>query len=424
MDLVKRLALLVFAAALLTPIDADAQIGRRLKNRIVDRAKERVEENAEAKANELIDGSVDKAVDAVFARTEDKINAMIEASFSKNQADVDLENNVIRQSGKDDIRLTENATSPADAEYLQYLSVTTLNLPGGLSKFLGNGSYQTVYQHGDRRLERTATSATLTDLSKEHMAFLDYEAGTYWVQPFADFGAFVDEMAGSFQGYPGAGQQTASSDVKVDFSVEVREGRTGTVRGVDGKQHFVIVETKYEGEDEDSGDKFKGTLYTVSEVWTTQAIAGLKTMQDFGAKLMNIMGQAFAGTNTGQALQVNMMGDPRMGAGLQEAGKKLSELEGFAIQTETYMVSVPEGKSLDLDLVLAGGDANTEDWASSMSGESDGPKEQVTMFSSLTFVSNMSTDAFSDDVLDIPSDLKLTASPLEQMRKKMQEDDN
>jgi hypothetical protein len=427
MKVAKSLTLLFFAAALLSPIDADAQIGKNLRKRILDRAKDRTEEKMEDKASELIDGQVDKVVDAAFAKTEEKINEMIKASFSKNQANVDLENNVIKQDGQDDIALTPNDKSPTDAEYLQYLQVTVVNLPGGLSEYLGNGSYERIYMHGDLRMARSVSSGSLTDLSKEHMAFLDYEDGTYWVQPFAEFGTMLDGLSGAMQGNPAgqspqAGQAGEAPNAKVDFKVDVRKGGSGMKRGVEAEQQIVIIETKIEAEDEDSGETYKGTLYTVTDTWTTGGIAGLKTIQEYGVRMAKIIGDAFKRSATGQSLQVNMLGDPRMSAAMEEAGKKLSEIEGFPVQTETFMVQVPEGKTLDLDKVLAGGETDLADWSNSMSNESDGPQEQVTMFSSLTFVSNMRAEQFDVDLLSIPADLKEVDSPMVMLKEKMQED--
>lgn len=408
MRLVKIAALLAFAFSLMTPMQADAQFGK-IRDRMKDRAKERLEKRAEEEAVKRLDRAVDKGFDKAVA----SVDNMVAAALSKGSADVDLDNNVIRQQGQEDIQLGENETSPANAEYVHYLQVTKLDLPGALGKYLGNGSYERVYLHGNQRLTRSSTSGTLLDLDKEHMVSMDYEDETYFVQPFADLGEMLD-MAVDPTTLGQNGQMADSPDrpdVDVEFDLEIRKGTSGTKRGSPADQSFIIVKTKFEAASEDEETPtMKGTVYSITETWTTTQLAGLQTITDFGMRTAKLMGDALRASDTGGGLQTAMLSDPRIGAAMEEASRKMSEIDGYPVQSEMFVVLVPEGQELDLDRVLA------KETTDPSAAAGTGSEEQVTMFSSMTFVSNLSTEPFDLDIMEVPSDMEQTKSPLEMIQ--------
>ena len=414
MKYLKTLLLFAFAIALVAPAPANAQL-RGLRDRIKQRAEDRVEQ----RATQEIDKQVDKAVDAAFDASMEKVSDMITASFAKNRTTVDLENNVVKSEGQPDITLKPNETSPANAEYVQYLSVTVFHFPGQLGQLIGNGAYEQVYLHGDRMLSRSPSAGTLMDVGEGNMTFLDYENGTYWVQSFADLGAMAGDFAEQLkESRSSAPAGTESPDVDVAVDVDVRKGKSGVVRGSDAQQHFMIVQADIEAEDPESGSTHQGTVYSVSEVWTSDNLAGSATISDFGVRMGQAMGQV-AGAMGGGGLESSMLGDQRITAAFEEASEQLGEFDGMPVQTRTWMVMVPTGKELDLDRVLAEEEADMESWAASLSQESDEEVEltdQVTLFSSTTFISNLTTEAFGSDVLEISPDLEQTPSPLERMR--------
>src|SRR5690606_41000939 len=68
--------------------------------------------------------------------------------------------------------------------------------------------------------------------------------------------------------------------------------------------------------------------------------------------------------------------------------------------TESYPLSLH-------DALPISGDTDMEAWAASLSQSSDSElTEQVTLFSSTTFISNLTTEPFSADLLEIPSSLR------------------
>ena len=410
MRLVKIAALLAFSISLVTPIQADAQFGK-VRDRLKDRAKERMAKRAEDEAGKRLDRAVDKG----FDKAVESVDNMVAAALSKGSADVDLDNNVIRQQGQEDIELRENETSPADAEYVHYLQVTKLDLPGALGKFVGNGSYERIYLHGNQQLTRSSTSGALLDLDKEHMVSMNYADGTYFIQPFADLGAMLDMAVDpTTMGQPG--QMPANDDqpeVDMEFDFEVRKGTSGMKRGSWADQSFIIVKTKFEAESEDEEtETMKGTVYSITETWTTTQLAGMQSMTDFGLRAAELMGAALGASEKGGGLQTAMLSDPRIGAAMEEASRKMSEIEGYPVQSEMFVVLVPEGKELDLDRVLAKEMTDP----SAAAGAGTASEEQVTMFSSMTFVSNLSTEPFDLEILRVPADMEQTKSPLEMIK--------
>lgn len=412
MKYLKRLLVFAFALTFLAPTSADAQL-RGLRKRIQERAEDRIEQ----RANREIDKQVDKAVDAAFDASMSKVSDMFTAGFAKNKTTVDLENNVVKTEGQADISLKPNQTSPADADFVHYLQVTTYELPGNLGTLVGNGSYEQIYLHDGKWLSRNPASGSIIDTDKSTMAFMDYETQQYWELSFVEMGEMAGELVERMNE---ASSQAASTsedvDVDVKAEVETKVGRTDVVRGVSAQQNHIIVRIDIDAEDSQEGESFKGTMYAVSEVWASDELAGSKTVGDFTVRMGAEMGKVVGQMGDGGP-QFSMLGDPRISEAVAEASEQVAGFGAMPVQTTTWIVMVPDGQELDLQKVLDGGEPNTEAWAASLSQSPESElTEQVTMFSSTTFISNLTTEPFAVDLLEIPSNLKEMPSPLEQMQ--------
>jgi len=412
MKFAATLTLLVLATATLLPVEADAQL-RRLRQRIQDRAEDRVEQRAEDELNRQVDKAVDKAFDSAV----NSFSGMLSDAFTSNKTTVDEENNVIRSEGQEDIALVANQTSPARSEYLSYIEVTSYDLPGALGDLMGNGEYSRVFLHGDKMLTRDLSTGSLVDAGTASMMFIDYENSSYWTHSFADFGEMMDSaqrtQAEAMQADPG---QSQDANVDVTVKMDIRQGESGVVRGSNSRQHFIIVETEMAGDQTQQQGGLQGGIFMVSEVWMTEDIAGRDTYREFGEQLAAAMGGAFDGTEAGQSLKSGMLADARVGAAMEKAAEELQDMQGLPVETRSYLVTVPEGQEFDLDLVTSDEEMDMAAWAASMSGEpvEGAEQKQVTIMSWKTFISNLSTDPFDPEVLDV-SDLSPMASPLEQL---------
>jgi hypothetical protein len=412
------------AAAMLIPTTAEAQLGGlgRLRDRVRERAEERIEERADREVDQRVDRVVDEAVDEAVDRAVDEFTGMLSDAFTSNKTTVDEENGVIRSEVEGDISLVANETSPARSDFLSYLTVTKYNIRGTVGATLGNGSYKRVYLHDDKMLEKELESGTLMDASSGSMTVLDYENGTYWTHSFAEFGDMMasmrrmqsDAMESAPEGMPDAGPEA-------EVTLDVREGRRGVIRGSDSQQHFIVVETGPKGGQMPEGETpraggLNGKIFMVSEVWTTDDFAGRDTYRDFSERLVSAMGGALSPPASSQSLTSGMLPDPRVDAAMERAAEEMRSMQGLAVQTTNYLVSVPEGQELDLDLVLEDEEFDMNQWGASMSSEPvEGyEKKQVTMMTWETFISNLSAEPFPPELLGV-GDLEEVASPLEQI---------
>lgn len=405
--------LLGLTVAMLLPAEVDAQLGR-LRQRVQDRVEERIEQRAESE----VDRRVDRAVDAAVDRAADEFTGMLSDAFTRNKTNVDEENAVIRTEGEGEITLVANQTAPARSDYLSFIRVTKYEIRGAVGAMMGNGQYQRVYLHDDKILERDPSSGSMMDAASGSMTAIDYENGTYWTQSFADFGVMLDSAQRvQSQAMPANAAEAWNGDGQVDVTLEVREGGRAVVRGSDSQQHFIIVETGRLGGETPQQGGLNGKIFMVSEVWMTDDIAGRDTYRDFGERMAAAMGGALSGSDSSPSLTSGMLADPRVDAAMEQAAEEMSNMEGIAVETRSYLVSVPEDQDFDLDLVLSGEEFDMGQWAASMSAEPvEGyEKKQVTIMTWKTFISNLSADPFDPAVLDV-SGLQQVASPLERLR--------
>lgn len=413
----KSSVLLVLVAAMLVPVQVDAQFGR-LRQRVQDRVEERVEQRAEREVNQRVDRAVDAAVD----RALDEFTGRLSDAFTNNKTTVDEESGVIRSEAEGDIALVANETSPARTDYLSYVMVTKYEVRGTVGALMGNGQYQRIYLHEGKMLEKSPASGSIMDATSGSMSFLDYDNGTYWTHSLSDFGNMLDSVqrmqADAMESNPG---QASAFDPNTDVTLEIRRGGSGVIRGSNSQQHFVIVETGDLGGqvapgEAPQGRPLNGRIFLVSEVWTTDDFAGRDTYREFGERLAAVLSGALPPSNQAPSLMSGMLADPRVDAAMERAAEELSEMQGLAVETRSFLVSVPEGHEFDLDLVLADEEFDMGQWAASMSSEPvEGyEKKQVTIMSWKTFVSNLTAAPFDPALLEV-GDLQQVPSPLERL---------
>jgi len=107
---------------------AQAQIGGLLK-RAKEKAEQTLKKEAEAEAAEQIDRQVEKLVSGLWDEAADQFEQMLVSALPKSKTTVDLEKGIIMQEGKDDVDIRDNEAKPTDAEFLRYITISTMNFP-------------------------------------------------------------------------------------------------------------------------------------------------------------------------------------------------------------------------------------------------------------------------------------------------------
>lgn len=416
MRLFRILVLLVGIAV----VASSAADGRQIRG-LLKKAKKKAEEQVELRAQQELDRQVEKMVNALWDEAADNFSDMLMNAMPKAKTSVDLEKGIIKREGQPDLDIKSNARGPIDAEYVQYLQVSTMNLPSQLAKLgdiFGNAVAETVLLHGDKKLSEDDTHGTLTDLDAERYVFLNHEQKEYWSQGFGE----MFDMAASAMGNMKTGMEempeptpAAADDDQPSYEMEanvtMNKGRKKTVRGIQAQQHIVIVETVAKSEETAEA---KGKFYVVMEIWTAEEFGGSETLAAFNARAGELMLEAMAGSDLNAKLDFSAFGDPRMGESMKKATDKFSEIKGFPIETNSFFVTGPIDEELDLDAVLEAIDEADVTAFAGVSSE-EPVKVQTTMFSTTTFIANLTTDEFDLSLLGT-RDYTEIESPMKQFQ--------
>jgi len=423
----KFIVLVVLASVtILCSPDANAQLGGLLK-RTKASAENALQKKAEDEAQKQIDQQVEKLVGELWDEAADQFGKMLMSALPKAKTSVDLKKGLIRQEGREDIKIRNNDSKPTDSEYVRYLIVSTMNLPSQLaelSSMFGNGTVEEVWLRGDLKLTTDSESGTLTDATKEQFINLDHSAEEYWTTDFGEMydmassaminmNAQIEEMSDST-----LAEATEQPTFEMESKVSVKKGKKKKIRGIQAQQHIVIVEmvTKSEETDEE-----QGKFYMITDIWTAEKFGGSETIATYDKRLGEIMMQSITESSMNANLDLSAFGDPRMAESLAEATEKLSEIKGTPIETNSYFVVGPADEKLDLEIVLKGEEETDVRSFSGVSYE-EPVVTQATMFSTTTFISNLETDSFDLTIFDIPSTYSEIESPFKRYLKMTEEE--
>jgi len=395
MRLFRTLVLLVAIAV----VASSAADGRQIRG-LLKKAQKKAEEKIEQQAQQELDRQMEKMVAALWDEAADDFSDMLMNAMPKVKTSVDLEKGLIKREGKEDLDIRSNALGPVDAEYVQYLQVSIVKLPSQLAilgETFGNAIVETVMLHGDKKLSDGDTNGTLTDLESERYAFLNHEKKEYWSQGFAEMfdmaATAMDNMSTGMEEMPAPIPPAAEEDYpsyEMEASVTVTKGRRENKHGIQAQQNIVIVQTIAKSEETAEA---KGKFYMVMEIWTAEEFAGSGTLTAFEARANELMLKAMAGSDLNAKLDFSAFGDPRMSESMNKASEIFSEIEGFPVETNSYFVTGPLDEKLNLDAVL---EAKEEADVTAFTGvSSEEPVNvQTTMFSTITFIANLTADEF------------------------------
>jgi hypothetical protein len=409
MKRIRNLFILLILAALIGPQTADAQLLKRAK----ERAQKRIEERLQRKADDAVDDAVDEAADGV----EDAARSAVERRIDEASKPAEL-------------NLGPNASGPASAAHIRYVSSTTMDLGalGTVARLLGQdfgNLSQTVSLSGLRQRSDEGTTSTIIDLENDRMITLDHEKKQYSVLTFAEMAAKMDEAAAAMkdqanaEGAVSSQDAEAGSDAEADFTFDLSVDRTGnveTIHGSPSEQVLLAVRTEFEVEAEDDQEEktsVRGVMYALVDTWTTKEIAGSETMEKFQLAMAQKMGEEVGKTDIGAA--IGAIGqDPRLGASMEKASEEMQNLDGMPVRTTMHFILAPEGHQLDVQAALqppadqsSGGMSGLAQMAESMEangGEAGEISQQMTLLRITTQISDLQVDSIPDDFFDIPAD--------------------
>jgi len=337
-------------------------------------------------------------VEDMWAGAGNAIGSALESALPKSKTQVDLESGKITQEGQPDLAIEENESGPANAEYVSYLSVSTFELPEGLSALagrFGNATVETVRYHGDRNYSSAGEAGILIEHDNERFVYLNHEADNYWAMTYEELfqfaGAAMDKLR-TQMGQIAPPPEYGAEMPEIEVDVNVYAGVGGSRRGLTAKHNIVVVEATMENpESGESG----GKVWVVMELWSAESYAGSGTIQAFDQRVGESIVSAMGGSTLNAKMDFSAFGDPRLLEGLQEAQEKLDDVSGLPVELNTYFVMTGENAELNHLQVIGG-------------GQSD---QFSVLFTTQSFISNLSTAPFDESLVGIPETYQEIAFP-------------
>jgi hypothetical protein len=215
------------------------------------------------------------------------------------------------------------STLPADFSYQETSTVTggamlsLLKIAGVFSKQAREPIKSTVAVKGDRMANRSATHASIIDLSSQTITNIDLQKKTYSVMTFDQMKQMLEQASQKMQ--------KGNDKTEVNWKVSAKAtGNTRQISGFDAKEMLITMEM--EGTDKESGQK--GSMVINMNSWIAPAVPGYAEARDFYKRMAEKLNWTPGG---------NMfMSRPDVAKGMAEVYKEMSKLDGTPVfQTMT-----------------------------------------------------------------------------------------
>ncbi|MFN7922423.1 MAG: hypothetical protein U0Q16_20130 [Bryobacteraceae bacterium] len=189
--------------------------------------------------------------------------------------------------------------------------------------------------HGNKMTTETQRSVHVIDLDAETITEINNEKKEYSVITFAEMAAAMKQAAARMSQ---ARKDAPDTEMKWKVSVDT-PGDTRDVAGLKAKH--AIMKLEMEATDKKTGAS--GVTDMNIDQWMAK-VPGSEVQREFYKRYGEKMGMA-----NGVDMSVMMQAGPGAMAGLREAGKKLSEMDGISVASVTRMMGMtanaPEGSA-------------------------------------------------------------------------------
>ena len=318
---------------------------------------------------------------------------------------------------------------------------TMIKLAGG-----GGSSTSTTYISGHKLRTDNKDNSVIIDVDGGRFVTIDHKKKTYTVMTFEQMAAMMSAAADSMKAAKARGEaeqkkaKAEDSKYEMDYSIKVDPtGERQKIAGYDASRTFLTISMgAHEKGQEARADEGKMTVLV--DQWLSTSAPNAVAMREFQRAYAAKLGREFSDPMKQMAALFNS--NPQMKEGMAAAAKEMAKQQGIPLRSSIYFVVVPEGKTLDRQLAVAGGEkaqaeAKAEQKeekpkgglfgklkaaaaAAEQKGEENqkgAPKDaqQATLFSTLTEVqeikSGVPADAFS-----IPAGYKEIQANMNRMR--------
>lgn len=247
------------------------------------------------------------------------------------------------------------------AQDVQYETVTRVDFAGAagtamrMAASLGGGStenVQTTYIKGRKMRTDADGTSSIMDLESGRVTLLDHNAKTYTTFTFEEMMNRAQEAAAGAgeNRREEMGQDGAQARMDFRFSVDQANQRE-KVAGYDAERFFLTMEAEAEGAPEGETEMEEaGTLVVLTDMWASREIPVLQALSAF--EDASARQYADAGAALTQGFAAAFADDPRMQVAFEQSMEEAKKIEGMAVKSVTYFVTVAAGKDFDRSQVL------------------------------------------------------------------------
>ncbi len=318
----------------------------------------------------------------------------------------------------------------------------------GMALRMGGGGdvTSTTFISGHKLRTDNKDNSTIIDVDAGRFITIDHRRKAYTVMTFEQLAQAMSAAADSMKAAKARGETKAKNakpeeqKYEMDYSVKVDPtGERQKIAGYDASRTFITITMgAHEKGQEARADE--GKLAIVVDEWLSTTAPNAAAMREFQRAYAAKMGREFEQPMKQMAAAFNA--NPQMKEGMAAAAKEMAKQQGVPLKNDLYFVIVPEGKTLDRQLAVSGGEkAQAEAKAEQKQEKPKGglfgklkavaqaaeqqeqgdqkgaPKDaqQSTIFSTLTEVQAIKTGVPSD-AFSIPAGYKEMGADMSRMR--------
>lgn len=216
---------------------------------------------------------------------------------------------------------------------------------------------EVVRVKGNQLRSDEGESSTIVDASQGRFISLDHDRKTYTVMTAQDMADMMTEARGQVdaaveEARAEQGREPGEQpEVRVNARVESRAtGARQNIGGVEAEQVHITVYLDFEGEQD--SQVVQGNMVVFSDVWTSPEGPAPEVQEVWRTWAENFAG-AEALQESAEGMQQAFAADPRIQVAMEQNQEALEALEGTAVKTTTFMVTVVPGETFDPELALA-----------------------------------------------------------------------
>ena len=199
------------------------------------------------------------------------------------------------------------------------MMMSMMRIAGAFNKQAREPIQSTIAVKGDKMVHRTATTASVIDLSSGTITHIDFQKKQYSVMTFEEMNQMMQQMAQKSQ------KRDKSDKGEMKFKVSAKAtDKSKQVAGLEAKEMIMKMEMEMEATDKDTGQTQKGGMTVTMDMWIAPGVPGYREVRDFHRR----MAEKLNWNPGGNMFAAN----PQVSGGMAEVYKEVAKVDGMPVQ--------------------------------------------------------------------------------------------